>query len=70
MLRFNQTTGQFLAAANSNDVGGLGSSYDDTIMYAIIDNTQYAYLLNVNVPESTFQDYYFQYAVIEFEYPA
>jgi len=71
LARLSQATGgQFMAAADSTDVGGLGSSYDDTIMYATIDNTQFAYLLNVNVPQSTSQDYYFQYAIIEYEYPA
>jgi len=70
LARQNQDGGQFMAAADSTDVGGLGSSHDDTIMYAIVDNTQYAYLLNVNVPQSTNQDYYFQYAIIEYEYPA
>ncbi|MHC4500335.1 MAG: autotransporter outer membrane beta-barrel domain-containing protein, partial [Planctomycetota bacterium] len=41
-----------MAAATSSGSGGNGSSYDDTIDYATIDNSQYAYHLWCHLPYS------------------
>jgi len=62
-----------MASADSPEISGpgLGSSYDDTINYATVDNTQYMYTLYVSIPYSaSHTDYYFNYAIIEYEYPA
>jgi len=62
-----------MASADNPEISGpgLGSSYDDTINYATVDNSQYMYTLYVNIPYSaSHTDYYFNYAIIEYEYPA
>jgi hypothetical protein len=61
-----------MAEAYSPGVGApqYGSSYDDTINYATVDNGQYMYMVYVDIPaSSSHTDYFFNLAVIEWEYP-
>lgn len=51
----------------SSGEASYGSSYDDTIDYATVDN-QYGYYLLVQL--EPYPDHVFYYAVIEYEYPA
>jgi len=71
LLRYNQTHNpQTMAWTTSPGEPGNGYSYDDTIAYATVDNSRYAYYLEVSIPNSTSHtDYYFRYAIIEYEYP-
>lgn len=66
---YSQSHIRYMAWASSSGNTGLGSSYDDTINYATIDNSQYAYLLWLELPERTTNNYYFDYAVIEYTLP-
>jgi len=67
--RGDQTVLQTMASTYSLGAPGDGSSYDDTILYATVDNNKYVYYLEVDIPPSaTHTDYYFQYAVIEYAY--
>ena len=77
--RYNQTEeyGQTITVFDSYPLGnsGYGYCYADYIFSdrAIIDNSKYAYQLGLQMPPSgTGPDYacLFQYAIIEYEYPA
>lgn len=71
LTSYNSTiTYRDLAIAPSTGAPGLGSSFDDTINYATVDNANYAYMVEVSIPSSaSHTDYRFYYATIEYEYP-
>jgi len=54
-----------MASAATSGSGGNGSSYDDTISYATVDNSQYAYFLSLGLPDSNVWCYG---VVIEYTY--
>jgi hypothetical protein len=75
--RYNQTIGGvpsyqsmtfYLTQGNS----GYGIGYANMIsLDPVVDNIQWAYILTVSLPSSvSHTDYRFQYAVIEYEFPA
>ena len=71
LYRHNQTIVDVMAYTNSpqTEAPEYGSSYDDTILHATVDNNQYAYYLKLRIPPSTSHtDYSFQYALIEYTY--
>jgi len=70
LFRYNQTSQEWMASAYSPGLPapGYGSSYDDTINYATVDNNERTYYLEVDVP-APYYNYFFQYALIEYEYP-
>jgi len=72
LLRRNNTlTGQTMAFVTSSGDTGYGSSYDDTILNATVDNSRYAYYLVAIIPASaSHNDYLFNYAVIEYTLPS
>lgn len=71
LWRYNQTHNQEMAEMWSSGNPGYGSSQNDAVAFATVDNSQYAYFLEVGIPgESNGHGaYHFQYAVIEYEYP-
>jgi len=73
LYRNNLTSGNEAmasAASPTPEAPGTGSSYDDTIDYATVDNNKYAYWLALKVPPSASHlDYFFYSTVIEYEYP-
>ncbi len=70
LKRYNQTQNQEMAEIWSSGDPGHGSSHDDTIALATVDNSQYAYYLEVGIPgeQNGHGLYYFKYAIIEYEY--
>ena len=74
--RYDQETGgmqsyQALAFHLTQGDVGYGVGYDDSISMETVDNINYAYILTVSLPVSiSTTDYRFQYAVIEYEFPA
>lgn len=70
LKRYNQTQNQEMAQIWSSGDPGHGSSHDDTIALATVDNSQYAYYLEVGIPgeQNGHGLYYFKYATIEYEY--
>ncbi|MHC4624789.1 MAG: hypothetical protein ACYS4W_12900 [Planctomycetota bacterium] len=54
-----------MATVDTTGTGGNGSSYDDTISYATIDNSQYAYYLRLLLPDGLVRAYG---VVIEYTY--
>ena len=72
MVRGNQTANDIMGVGESSQPGqpGYGSTSFETIDYATLDNNRYTYSLFVNIPASaTHQDYQFNYAIIEYEFP-
>lgn len=67
LKRHNLTMTLNVASMVSSGDTGTGSSYDDTIDFATIDNSQNTYYFDVLVPSGS---YYFRYAIIEYEYLA
>ncbi len=64
-----RSTEQTIAYVTSVGTAGDGSSSDDTINYANVDNNQYAYFLQVAIePSVSHEGYYFKCAFIEYEY--
>jgi hypothetical protein len=71
LRRHNLSNFQEMAYVESTGDTGFGSSYDDTIDYQTIDNSQYYYYLDTGIPPSSGHlDYQYYYAVIEYEYAA
>jgi hypothetical protein len=73
LCRSNQTIEACVVMASHMTQGapGYGIGYDESINLATVDNTQWFYWLSVTLPYSdTHMDYRFQFAVIEYEYPA
>lgn len=75
--RYNQTIGgvpsyQSMTFHLTQGAPGYGTGYANTISIdAIVDNIQWTYILTVSLPPSaTHTDYRFQYAVVEYEFPA
>lgn len=75
--RYNQTIGgapsyNSIAFHLTQGASGYGIGYDDTIsISATVDNIRWTYILTVSLPPSaTHTDYRFQYAVVEYEFPA
>jgi len=64
---YNQTYAFSIAWCTSSGDSGYGSSYDDTIYYATINNNEYAYFLRLIIPPC-YEDLIFQYAIIEYQY--
>ena len=74
--RYNQTIGgvpsyQSIAFHLTQGSAGYGVGYASSISTgATVDNIDWAYILTVSLPPSaTFNDYRFQYAVVEYEFP-
>ena len=67
LKRHNLTMTLNMASMMSSGDTGTGSSYDDTIDFATVDNIQNTYYFDVLIPSGS---YYFRYAIIEYEYPA
>lgn len=71
LRRHNLSHFHEMAYVESTGDTGFGSSYDDTIDYETIDNSQYYYYLDAGIPPSAGHlDYQYYYAVIEYEYAA
>ena len=69
LRRFNSTDYKVMAGnMESSGAPGLGSSHDDTIAYATIDNSRYAYFLEVRITGQP--NYGFKYAVVEHTLPS
>ncbi len=64
-LRVNDMDGTFRQMAYVVTVTGQSSGYDDTINYATVDNSQYAYYLQCNLDDS---DVYAYGVIIEYTY--
>lgn len=69
VLRRVDSNGNYInmATATTSGSGGNGSSYDNTISVASVDNSQYAYYLWWNLPDSNVIGYY---VVIEYTFTA
>ena len=67
LKRYNRTMTLNMASMVSSGDTGTGSSYDDTIDFATVDNSQNTYFLDVLLPSGS---YYFLYTTIEYQYPA
>ena len=64
---FTQTLATTISQGNAGD----GSSYDDTIDFATVDNSHYAYIMGMTLYNSPGGSYYlFKYAVIEYSLPS
>ena len=74
LVRENEAAFHVMAyETNSPGSDTLGDTYFSaaTIDYAIVDNNNYHYLLYINVPwSSSYTNYSFKYALIEYELPA
>jgi hypothetical protein len=66
LKRHNLTMTLNMASMVSSGDTGTGSSYDDTIDLATVDNSENTYYFDVLIPSGS---YYFRYAIIEYEYP-
>ncbi len=58
-------TSSLMAYASTSGNAGNGSSYDSTISYATVDNSQYSYFLSLGLPDSNVWCYG---AIIEYTY--
>jgi hypothetical protein len=73
LLRENQTNYDFMGSVTNTPPGDTPG--DDhislsSISYAIIDNNNYHYWLYVNIPwSSSYLNYQFHYALVEYQYP-
>jgi len=69
LRRYNQEAAWTMAIAvpPDADMPGFGSYKAPFIQYETVDNNKYAYYLCVSLPSPS-SDFYFQYAVIEWEY--
>jgi len=71
LYRYNEAGNLEMAYMASSGTPGIGSSYDKTIDYATVDNSRYAYYLEVYIPASaTHTDYLYYHAVIEYTLPS
>ena len=74
LVRENESTFDVMAyETNSPGSDTLGDTHFSatTIDYATVDNNNYHYLLYINVPwSSSYYNYSFKYALIEYELPA
>jgi hypothetical protein len=53
MYRAYQNGGALMAYLEPTDSSPFGSVMTDTISYALVDNSQYAYYLNLTLPATT-----------------
>jgi len=72
LRRYNMSYyAEYLAAMVSTGQAGDGSSYDNTIDYATVDNSHYAYIMEVIIwPTPDGNNLKFKYAVIEYTLPS